>query len=273
MEALMRRTTLATVALVGIASVASAADLPTKAPVAPYMAPVYSWTGFYIGGDVGALRTRVNQRFDPLPDVPFFGVFPISGDLNKTGFIGGLHAGYNWQLSPSWVLGFEGDWSWTDAKASFTQPWTSIIGPTLRPTALTIMSIEPNSLATIRGRIGYLVTPTALLYFTGGGAWADAHYRASANNEPDRPDRFLSSASFSKTASGYVLGGGFEWALWSSHWSLRAEYLYYHLNTSNLVIAPDSTGNFAPPNVALPSQFTWGKSDLETVRVGASYKF
>ena len=117
-----------TLATVCVASIASAADLPVKAPVqAP--APVYSWTGFYIGGDVGALWTRGNGRFDPLPDVPFFGVFPNAGDLNKTAFVAGLHAGYNWQLSPSWVVGIEADWSWTDAKGSFTQSWISIMVP------------------------------------------------------------------------------------------------------------------------------------------------
>jgi outer membrane immunogenic protein len=268
----MRRTTLAIVALVGIASVASAADLPRKAPVAaPIAPPVYSWTGFYVGGDVGGLRTRASGRWDPLPEVPFFGTIPIAGDLRDTGFVGGLHAGYNWQFAPSWVAGIEGDWSWTNAEGSFTQSWTRIVGSTLsaRPTALTTMSVDPNWLATIRGRIGYLVVPTALLYFTGGAAWADVDRTASANNEPERPDRFLTSASLSKTVNGYVLGGGLEWAFWS-HWSVRAEYLYYHLNTSGVARAFDSTGNFPPP---LGSQFSWGNTDLQTVRVGASYKF
>ena len=129
----MRRTTLGIVGAVCIVSIASAADLPVKAPIMP-VAPVYNWTGFYVGADVGALWTRANGQFDPLPDVLFFGVFPISGDLNKTAFVGGLHAGYNWQLAPSWVVGIEADWSWTNAKGSFTQPWVSILGPTVRPT-------------------------------------------------------------------------------------------------------------------------------------------
>jgi outer membrane immunogenic protein len=265
----MRHTTLGMVGAVCIASMASAADLPVKAPVqAP--APVYGWTGFYVGGDVGALRTRSNGQWDPLPDVLFFGVFPISGDLKETAFVGGLHAGYNWQLSPWWVVGIEADWSWTNAEGNFTQSWVSIIGPTARPTALTSMSIGPNWLATIRGRVGYLVVPNALLYFTGGAAWADVDYTASANNEPTRPDRYVSSTSFSKTVSGYVLGGGLEWALWSN-WSIRAEYLFYHLNTSTAVVVPPTdTALFPPP---LGSGFSWSGTDLHTVRVGASYKF
>ena len=205
----MQRISLA-LATACMASIASAANLPVKAPVqAP--APVYSWTGFYVGGDVGALWTRANGRWDPLPTVIDFGAFPITGDLNKTAFVAGLHAGYNWQLSPSWVVGIEADWSWTDAKGSFTQPWIDIDGPAVRPTALTSMSIGLNWLATIRGRVGYLVAPRALAYFTGGAAFADVDYAASAANEP--PSTYLASTTFSKTVFGYVLGGGVEWAL------------------------------------------------------------
>ena len=132
------------------------------------------------------------------------------------------------------------------------------------------MSIGPDWLATVRGRIGYLVAPSALLYFTGGAAWADVDYAASANNEPARPDRYLSSSSFSRTASGYAVGGGLEWAFWS-HWSIRAEYLFYHLNTSTAVaVSATNTVLFPPP---LGSRFTWSDTDLHTVRVGASYKF
>jgi outer membrane immunogenic protein len=130
------------------------------------------------------------------------------------------------------------------------------------------MSIGTNWLATVRGRIGYLVTPTALLYFTGGVAFADVDYAASANNEP--PSTYVSSTSFSMTVPGYVLGAGFEWALWS-HWSVRAEYLFHRLNTSTAVaVSPTDTVTFPPP---LGSSFSWSDTDLHTVRVGASYKF
>ena len=138
------------------------------------------------------------------------------------------------------------------------------MAPTLRPAALTSMSISPNWLATIRGRAGYLVTPTALLYFTGGFAFADVDYTGSAANEP--PSTYVfASTSFSKTVPGYVLGGGLEWALWN-HWSVRAEYLFHRLNTSTGVVVP--VAGFPPP-----SGFSWSDTDLHTVRVGGSYKF
>jgi outer membrane immunogenic protein len=247
---------------------AFAADMAVKAPPPlPPPAPVYSWTGFYVGGDVGALWTKASGLWNPLPTVGNFGEFPISGNLDETAFTGGLHAGYNWQFAPTWVVGIEGDWSWTNANGSFTDPWVSIITG-VRPGSETSMSIDPDWLATVQGRIGYLVTPNALLYFTGGGAWADVKYSASAINEPAAAAPYAAATSFSKTVSGYVLGGGLEWALWN-HWSVRAEYLFYHLNATNGVVVSESTGNF-PAN---PSGFSWGNLDIQTARVGASYKF
>ena len=181
----MKRLALA-ISIVGFSSATAwAADMAVKAPILP-PAPIYNWTGFYVGGDIGALWTRGHGRLDPLPDEPFFGTIANTGALNHTGVVGGLHAGYNWQWTPSWVVGIEADWSWTNAKGSFSQPWVSVpehVNPGLRPGTDASMSIDPHWLATIRGRVGYLVTPTALLYFTGGFAFADVGLFASARNE------------------------------------------------------------------------------------------
>jgi outer membrane immunogenic protein len=256
----MRRLALGIVGAVCIASYASAAP----------PSPVYSWTGFYIGGHVGALWTKGDARNDPLPTVDFFGTFPNSGNVDQTAFVAGVHGGYNWQLSPSWVTGIEADWSWTGAAGRFTQDWESIPGhtnPGIRPGTATSMSMGPEWLATVRGRIGYLVTPSALLYFTGGGAWADVRYSAIAANE--RPVTYLAATSFSKTASGYVLGGGLEWALWNN-WSLRTEYLFYHLNTGTAVNAFNIVPGLDP---SLGSGFSWSDTDIHTVRFGASLRF
>jgi outer membrane immunogenic protein len=193
-----------------VAGAASAADVGMPVRAQPPAPPPFSWTGFYVGGDLGGLWTRnVSGRWDPLPTVPAFGVFPITGSLNTSALVGGVHAGYNWQFAPTWVAGVEADWSWTNANASFAQPWTGIpVSPVagLRPATLTRMNIEENWLASVRARIGYLVTPATLVYFTGGGAWGQVGYTASATNDP--PSTYIAKSAFSKTASGYVLGGG-----------------------------------------------------------------
>ena len=188
------------------------------------------------------MDTQWPWRVDPGPNPFSFGEFPNVGALHKNGeFVGGVHVGYNWQFAPTWVAGIEGDWSWTDAKASFTQGWVSTNPAVVRgPNALASLSLKENWLSTVRARVGYLVTPVALVYFTGGAAWGEFDYAASSDNEALT---YVATSQFSKTAAGYVLGGGFEYAFWGN-WSARAEYLYYHLSTTAATTVFDSTGNF-----------------------------
>jgi outer membrane immunogenic protein len=247
-----------------------AADLPVAAPV--YKAP--TWTGFYIGADVGGVWTRSSGEWDPgaAPGIPtpsgpsaYFGEFPISSGLNDTAVAGGVHVGYNLQFAPVWVVGVEADWSWTGANVGFTQPWVNtVIG--LRPNALTNMGLQDKWMSTARARIGYLMTPATLVYFTGGGAWGQVNYSATAANEP--PSSYIATSSFSKTVPGYVLGGGLEYQFWNN-WSLRGEYLYYHLNSSTTALGTEITGNFP----AFSSTFKWTDTEIQTVRAGLSYKF
>jgi outer membrane immunogenic protein len=113
-----------TIALVAFASanVARAADMPVKALLTP--APVYSWTGLYVGGDLGGAWTSNTATWTPLPLGPFppianFGINSISASNGGSSFLGALHAGYNWQFVPTWVTGIEGDWSWTKQAAHY----------------------------------------------------------------------------------------------------------------------------------------------------------
>jgi outer membrane immunogenic protein len=92
-----------------IGGLAQAADLPVKAPVYK-AAPVvpYSWTGFYVGGNIGyGLARNQTTLNDPLQlVVPFF--IPERFNLQPGGVIGGVQAGYNWQAG-KWVFGLEID--------------------------------------------------------------------------------------------------------------------------------------------------------------------
>src|ERR1700751_1919277 len=90
-----------------------AADLPPArrpAAVAPvaYAPPVYNWSGFYVGGNLGA------GFADSSWTDPFTGAHDT---FNKTGFIGGGQVGANWQIN-ALVLGIEGDFDWTGLKGS-----------------------------------------------------------------------------------------------------------------------------------------------------------
>jgi outer membrane immunogenic protein len=231
-----------------------------KAAPAP---PVYSWTGFYIGGDVGETWSSNTGTFNPLPTPGgvAFGITMLSGNNSGSSVIGGLHAGYNWQFAPTWVAGIEGDWSWSKAGGSFTQPWVAIPPAVLgAPPNFTTMSSKLDWVSSLRARFGYLVTPNVLAYATGGMAWAKLDYTASAIG-------FLYSATtaLSDTQTGYAIGGGLEWAI-TNNWLLRAEYLFYRFdNGPNVVVAAIGSAN--------PSGFSWNATTLSVARGGLSYKF
>jgi outer membrane immunogenic protein len=247
----------------GFAGVAGAADMQIKAPAYVAPAAVPGWTGFYVGGDLGALWMSQDAVWNPLPSPAAFTVFPIGGRLDSSHFVGGVHGGYDWQLAPTWVVGIEGDYSWTDAGASVQGVWQSFpTGQPSFPTTLSSLSDKLESLGSVRGRIGYLVTPNALAYVTGGAGWGRFEYDAFARNTANS---YLASTSFSKIQSGYVLGGGLEWAL-TQNCMVRGEYLYYSLDGSSTV-AP------APGFPTFPSGFAWHNAVIQLVRLGLSYKF
>src|SRR3954465_13557702 len=91
------------------ASAASASDLAARPYTkAPMMAPVYNWTGFYVGLNAGGAWSESNATTSPV-FAPPFGYFAASSvtsngtvgnqNLNQSSFTGGLTAGYNWQIS------------------------------------------------------------------------------------------------------------------------------------------------------------------------------
>jgi outer membrane immunogenic protein len=250
------------IAALGFVSSASAADMPAKAPVYK-AAPVamYNWTGFYIGGHAGFGSASSSANWDPLPSPAVFGANPNAYQLHGTGFLGGVQAGYNWQMAPMWVLGVEGDWSWTRLNDSASLP-VNFFGGAPAPPARADVSRNVKWLASVRGRAGYLVAPTVLLYGTGGFAFGQVGYHGFYQN--NTPTQWL-PADFNKTETGYVVGAGVEWAV-MANWLLRAEYLYYNLKG-------ESVSGFNPTAGFFPIQFSWGRTTINTGRVALSYKF
>ena len=266
----MRKTALFAVAATAAMFAAAPAFAADLAPVAPmYKAPPMvmapqTWTGFYIGADIGGAWSHTDGSWTGLPSAALFGANPISGSLNGSGFLGGGHVGYNYQFAPSWVLGVEGDWTWTHTGGSNSQAWTTFgTGAPFGFGGATTMSSTVDWLASLRGRLGYLVTPNLMAYGTGGIAWGDIHYSATAA-APGLG--YSASTAFNHTSDGFVVGGGLEYAL-THNWSLRAEYLFYHLGSgAGAVVTPAAFPAF-------PSSFSWGHTNVDVVRAGLSYKF
>jgi len=264
----MKRTFLAVAALATLVGTpALAADMALKA--APPPAPAATWTGWYIGADVGGTWFNQSATWNPLPTPAAFGVNPITGTEKASGVIGGVYAGYNYQIAPSGLVGIEADFSGTGAKANQTQTWTTPITGTPFPGDFTSTSTRLDWLGSVRGRLGFLPTPQVLAYVTGGAAWGGFNYSASNSNAGTGgagPTFYNAPVSFNKTQTGFVVGGGLEWMA-TRNWLLRAEYLYYGFNSG-----PNVTGTSA--NFPLfPSNYVWGRTNVNVARVGAAYKF
>src|SRR5262249_18449691 len=105
-------------AIFAAGTAASAADLPVKAPPPPV--PVLNWTGFYIGANAGWLRQKDDgsSNFFSANSPAIQTNNPQLNSLTDSSFVGGVHAGYNWQIN-QWLLGIEADWDWTNGKNSF----------------------------------------------------------------------------------------------------------------------------------------------------------
>jgi len=199
----MLRKILATTALTAISSVmlgsvAIAADLPsTKGPpvyTPPPPPPAFSWSGVYIGGQVG-----YDWGTTGVDDVA---PFPA---LNQSGVIGGAHIGYNYQVS-QFVFGLEGSVDAASTRASDVSAGLSY-------------GLHENEDFSIRGRIGYAFD-RVLVYATGGGAYGNFH--TTYNNFPIGGATF---DSFNNGHFGWTVGGGVEYAI-DNNWSVRAEYRY-----------------------------------------------
>jgi len=202
----MRKGLLTGACALALAAPAYAADLPYKAPPAPPPAPLFSWTGFYIGANIGGAFTR-DSIIDNLTGA--------SLSTDNSGFIGGGQVGYNWQIS-NWVLGVEWDIDGTT------------LGRTGPSVATAIGTLQANTstdwISLLTGRIGY-ASDRWLFYAKGGGAWAQES--ATITNLTTG-----AAVGASRTRSGWTVGGGIEWAF-APQWSAKIEYDFVRLDSTN----------------------------------------
>jgi len=236
----MRRVLFAILGVAATGVIASAADLPAKAPSLnpPIIVPAYNWTGFYVGVAGGA-GLGSSTHSSPLIPIDFSGTFDVNGGIV------GATAGYNWQSGPV-VFGVEGDISKSWFKGS-----TAGVPPVFCPPggALANCATELQWLGTARGRIGY-AWDRVLPYATGGVAYGNL--RGSSDNGAN---------SGSMTRAGWTVGAGVEVMLAAS-WSAKLEYLYVDLGTAKSL--------FIRNPGAIPFDVSFRTN---IVRAGLNYKF
>jgi outer membrane immunogenic protein len=234
------------------------------APVAP------SWTGFYIGGNLGAAWPTDSQFVMTDPATPLFApgqTAMVQSDRGNAALMGGFQAGYNYQFSPTWVAGVEADWSFTGLHLAASAPM-NFLG--VYPSAGSNLSTSSDvpGIGSVRGRLGYAGIQNWLIYGTGGWAYADVRDAAGWVCGPPacNGNTFTANANANKFVSGWTAGGGVEYHLPAGNWIIGAEYLYYKLDATESAVA------FQTPFPA-PYPMTWGSFNVQEVRARLSYKF
>ena len=231
----MKKILLATVALVavGAAAPALAADLAarpyTKAP-AYVPAPIYNWTGFYIGGHIG-------------------GAFAGNSTLgnNDGRFLGGVQGGYDYEFSNNVVLGVEAEYNWlTDNNGGATFPGGSVV------------STNNDQFGSVTGRVGYSFG-AALLYAKGGYAFRGDNDNIHVTTG-GVPQAFTTDGNHQ---DGYTVGAGLEY-MFAPNWSAKIEYQYYNFGSTTFTSGPADiagvryTDDVHTVKAGINYRFNWG---------------
>jgi outer membrane immunogenic protein len=224
MHRLIRATALASL-FVGTAIAAQAADLPVPAPAykAPVTAPPpFLWSGFYIGGNIGAAWSQATVN-DLAP--------PVGGGVNygnpnpNTMFIGGGQVGANYQIS-NFVIGAEADFDWMGHHSS---------GPAVTTGVGTIqLTASDRWITTVAARFGVALDHW-LIYGKAGGGWVGAGNFSVANLTTGTS----ASVGGNSTNSGWLVGGGVEYA-WTPNWTTKLEFDYLGLRNANYTVPATS---------------------------------
>jgi outer membrane immunogenic protein len=198
----------------------------------------FTWSGMYVGAAVGYGWSDPEVSFDAVPDA--FVEYDIDG------FLGGIYAGYNYQMSNNIVVGVEADINYSDIDGDGVAVQGGVVAPGFGGTA----QIEWQG--SVRGRIGYAFD-RLLPYFTAGVAFGEIEH--DFFNVPT-----TATATFSDTFTGWTVGGGLEYAV-TDNIIVRGEYRYTDFGSEEY------------PEVFPFSEPHDFEVETHDVRFGVAYKF
>jgi outer membrane immunogenic protein len=234
---------------------AHSADVAEKAPPPP-LVPVFSWTGFYIGPNVGGART--NNRFT---DTLFLTNF---NNNNHGVFIGGGQIGGNYQIG-QFVIG--GEWDFDSAANNNNSAGVVIPG-----VGNIVVTNNNRWITTVAARLGWAIDHW-LVYGKAGGGWVGNNDLTLTNLTTgvsftcgSARALFTSFISCGNNSTvGWMVGAGFEYAF-TNNWTVKFEYDYLGLGSRNLFIP-------ATAPLLAGDTFTSNTRNLQMVKVGVNYLF
>jgi outer membrane immunogenic protein len=303
---MLRRILLASGGALVLTGAAAAANSEERPPPPNEERPPPSppnWDGFYTGMNVGgafgspAVFTQSINVFDAYG--PETGeTEALASALSQTGYtplhtggvIGGGQIGYNFQFYNNFVVGIETDINGLSQRGRGSFAKTTPDDPIINDFANAVVSSEKavDWLGTVRGRLGWLVTPTFLIYGDGGlaygGVRGSTHVHAfwTPGGLDTAGDAWTdASGSLSATRVGWTAGGGLEW-MFMPNWSLKIEYLYYDLGHATWANSPNSAFSTITIDAIGAAAGTINATNISTsttrftgniVRAGLNYHF
>jgi outer membrane immunogenic protein len=226
---------------------AHSADLAVKAPPPPLM-PVFSWTGFYIGANIGGAWAN-NNWYDTLFGTGF------NNNNNNSAFIGGGQAGANYQMG-SFVIGGEWDFDWAGNNNG-----TGVIIPGV---GNIVVTNNNRWITTVAARFGFAVDHW-LFYGKAGGGWVGNNNLTITNVTTGVSLTCGNFTNCGNNNGGWLVGGGVEYAF-TNNWTVKAEYDYLGLGNRTLLV---------PANAPLLAGDTFfsNNRNIQMVKVGVNYLF
>ncbi|HEY2359230.1 MAG TPA: outer membrane beta-barrel protein [Phenylobacterium sp.] len=247
------------------AAVASFAAMAVAAPAMAQDQAAGPWTGFYVGGVAGGAWGDTRARASLTSGNGAIVINPqdaaalaaTSNDKTKTGFVGGIEGGYNYQMG-DWLFGVEGDWTFMDLKNSNDK---TLVSPLLINPQITYslrQNIKTDWMVSIRPRVGY-VWGQWMGYATAGIAFSELKYDATFSDNRSPTDTLTASSSSTKTGWAGGLGGAYAF---TPNLSLKGEWLFADFGKVGSAV----TNNFVtitPDDAVKANMF----------RLGLDYKF
>lgn len=212
-----------------------AADLGARPYTkAPAYVPTYNWTAIYVGGHVGA----------SFGDNASLGVAGFNNTSTQAALIGGGQIGADYQFSPNWLVGIEGQIS---AQSEGARTFVSGVPNRIED--------RTEWLGSVTGRLGYVWGP-GVVYAKGGVAFRDNGGVAAF-----LPGGVATPFTTNRDDTGYTVGGGVEY-MFAPSWSAKLEYQYYDFDRTNIIV---------PAFLAAPGGAY--DSSIHTVKLGVNYRF
>ena len=226
-----------TVALLAATGAKAADAIIAEEAVMIVEARAFSWTGAYIGGQIGYGWGKSS-----------FSDADGWGSLKPDGFLGGVYAGYNFDVGSNFILGIDGDITYNNLKDSYSE-FDPADGIT------TSLDSRLRWSGAVRARAG-VAFDRFMPYIAGGVAFG------SVKNSISLSDGVITVGdSQSKTHTGWTIGGGVDYAA-TDNVILRLEYRYTDYGRK------DFSGGFDGFEYESRNKFKTNE-----IRLGVAYKF